>query len=163
MATRVSDPGSDATKTPRINGNAKLGASPRAPRTEIDRRIAHIADLMVDGRWIPRRSAASLADEWAVSLSSIAEYAATASVVVRVGLGTKEEIQTRVLALLDRISILALHKGKYGEATRAAIGLATVAGVVAPTQVRQEISGPDGGPIQTAGVVVLPALDVDEP
>lgn len=134
--------------------------APRASREEIDRRIGEIADLMADGRWLGRRSTAKLAEEWGVSAHSIGEYAATASQLVRRSLGTSDELRTRILATLDRISLLALHKGEYVAATRALLGLAEVAGVKAP--VKTELSGPDGGPIETkAKVVVLPPLDED--
>lgn len=149
----ASDPGGKPSKTPRKS-------APRSTRAAVDARVEIIADLMVDGRWLGRRSAKELAKTWSVSVNAVHEYASTASTLVRVSIGTPEEILVRILASLDRIATLALHKGKYDAAIKANLGLATVLGLNAPTRVKSELSGPDGGPIQTSNaVIILPPLE----
>lgn len=155
MSEIVSDPSGEPSKTPRK-------PAPRSTRAAVDARVEIIADLMVDGRWLGRRSAKELASRWSVSVNAVHEYASTASTLVRVSIGSPEEILVRICASLDRIATLALHKGKYDAAIKANLGLADVLGLKAPTKSKTELSGPDGGPIQTAGVVVLPPLDPEE-
>lgn len=140
----------------------KRKPAPRSTRAAVDARVEIIADLMVDGRWLGRRSAKELAKTWSVSVNAVHEYASTASTLVRVSIGTPEEILVRILASLDRIATLALHKGKYDAAIKANLGLAEVLGLKAPIRSKTELSGPEGGPVQVSSVVVLPPVDPEE-
>lgn len=101
-----------------------------------------------------------LADEWCVSKSTVRNYSAEASRIVGSSIPTGPEFKAGIVEATLRIFGQAEQSASWKDAIGALRLVAELGGHMAPTKTKSELSGPDGGPIQTrACVVELPPLD----
>lgn len=122
-------------------------------------RVDHIADLMRRHSWKGRTTTRALSEAWSLSPSTIQNYSSEASRIVVSELPSGEEAKAGFLAMAEAIRDEALKSGAFGPALDTVKFSAQLCGLMPATKTKAEVSGPDGGPVQMAGVVVLPALD----
>lgn len=129
-----------------------------SPDSGVRARVRHIAGLMTRLEW---RSymAAELAEQWGVARSTVRNYSTEASRVVAASVPSGPEAKAGIVEATLRIAAQAEADGNLKDALGAFRLIADLGGHLAPAKTKTELSGPDGGPIRTAGVVVLPALD----
>lgn len=124
-------------------------------------RVEHIAEMMRRHDWKGRTSQRLLADRWDVSPSTIRNYSAEASRIVISELPSGEEAKAGFLSIADLIREEAMRAGAFGPALDTVKFSAQLCGLMPATKTKNEHSGPDGGPVQMAGIVVLPALELE--
>ena len=135
---------------------------PEPPGSHVRARVGHIADLMRRHAWRKRPMIRDLAEEWGVSKKTVRTYSAEASRVVVSELPSGEEAKVGFIARMEEVFQAAMQDGAYAPAIESQKFVATLCGLMPATKTKNEHSGPDGGPIQTAAVVVLPPLDPEE-
>ncbi len=124
-----------------------------ATKAEVQRRIGVIADMMSGFTWQTRVSHRKLSEEWGCSYNTIEQYAAEASRLVLRSVGDPEQIRGRVLAGMDRLSIVAAVKGELRTAMHGLSELARIAGADQPMRLAlTDASGQDLPP-QVAALV----------
>jgi hypothetical protein len=84
-------------------------------------RVALIADMMAGGRWVLRISARQLAATWGISESRVRHISAEANRVLRQELSPddRDAIRTKLIATLDRVILLSMHRHRYRDAVLA--------------------------------------------
>lgn len=106
--------------------------------------VAHIADLMRRGAWVTGHSRRQLAAEWAVPVSTIANYAARATKEVA-GETTddmREEIRVATIERLQTVAAKAEMAGQFQAVVNSLRVLSEVAGVVSRApMVNVEVGG----------------------
>lgn len=153
-----------------IGQDKEQGASDRDASVRDDR-IAVIVDLKMRLKW-KRLSARRLANEWEVTEGYVHVLASEANKVVRRSAVDPDSIAADLLP-----DLLATYKAAsrsvrdrggdpHAQAKMAASVasiakvLTDVAGLDAPKTTKNQISGPDGGPVQVqTGVLLLPPED----
>ena len=125
-------------------------ANPKASTAEVKRRVAHIADMMSEFRWITRKSARDLSAEWHVAISTVEGYATEASRAVLTSLGDPEQIRARVFAGMDRLTTVAAAKGEFRTAMHGLSEIARLAGLDAPQKVAITDAKGDDLPLEIA-------------
>jgi len=85
----------------------------RAHMTETEQRVNHIADLMVEGRWVVRVTCSYLAAKWGVREKRVRELSAEANRLLRAELSDhdRDAIRTKLCATLDRLIAHACAPG----------------------------------------------------
>lgn len=95
--------------------------TPAARARTTSQRVALIADMMASGRWILRVSARQLAAQWGISESRVRHLSSEANRVLRAELSAedREAIRAKLLATLDRVILLSMHRQRYRDAVSA--------------------------------------------
>lgn len=115
--------------------------------------LGHLTNLTWD-----TVTAEALATQWGLSLSTVQNYSAEAWRYYKIA-GEMPWLREVLVAKLFR-SINACEQDGDQRGVQNGIDLALRAtGNMPATKTKAEVSGPDGGPVQMAGVVVLPALE----
>ena len=83
---------------------------------------------MTANRW-ESSVVAHLAKEWGIDESTVHKRAAEASRRVRWALGDREQLREQVLSFLNVVAHEARQAGKFGDAAKAAMGVAQIAGL----------------------------------
>ena len=138
---------------------ANEGEIPDLSESGVRARVNYVADLMRRHAWDTRVTTPALAEKWGLSESTIGNYAAEASRIVVAGLPTGEWGKAGFMTKAQEVYEAAMQAGAYAAALESQKWAASLCGHSPTTKTKTELSGPDGGPIQTAGVVVLPPID----
>jgi len=121
-------------------------------------RVRHIAELMARLEW-KSRMAEDLAARWGVTESTVRDNSAEASRLFQDALADGPHFQMALREFAIETIKEAKADGNHMAVLKGIDLLADLSGAKAATRSKTELSGPDGGPIQTAGVVVLPAIE----
>lgn len=145
-------------ETEEKEGEEERSPSPPESRARVRDRVEHIVNLMRSLTWRPSM-AEDLAEDWGCAVSTVQNYSAEASRVASRDVPSDSGFRLGLTESAIRIAKACEENGDPKHALVALRLLADLGGHLAPTKTKTELSGPDGGPIQTAGVVVLPPID----
>ena len=140
-------------------GERKVRANPSA-RTDLSKteRVRHIVDLMTTGQFVTARTVHELAVQWGKHEDSVSADAAEASRLVRGAVQSSEEIQARLVAVLDEVIRRSMGNKFSGRTVVEAIkAQAAITGCEAPKQSKVEVSG------NLAALLALAKNEEDEP
>lgn len=152
-------------KTPKSRARPK---SKRPDGSELPKpeRIRHLVGLMARNEYKGGDTLRELATLWGVAVKTVEADATEASRVVRLFVGSSDEIRKAAMESLAGIAAEAramgeIHHG-YMRAAVDAIGMLTGLGG-APTTTRTEHTGKDGAPIVPAKIGILLPEEEPEP
>lgn len=125
----------------------------------MEERIRVVANHMTAMTW-SNDVAANLAETWGVSISTVQNYSAEAHRFLKMA-GEFTWLKPVLVERAMRGINSCEQEGDFKNFFAGLKFLADINGDMAPTKSKRELSGPDGGPIQTtrAKVVLLPPLD----
>lgn len=141
-------------------------------------RVDHIVELMTSLQFVRGKTAKVLARKWHLELDYVHTLTAMASKIVRESVLNKDQIQIKVTQALDKVLDSCLGDNEAYEGDRkifkneavaiqnrkclieAARTLGDFTGAGAPK--RSEISGPDGGPIQSTAQAAIASLTPEQ-
>lgn len=133
----------------------------RTPQGTREARVQHIEGLMRTFKFKRGKTVRDLAKTWGVSEVYCRELSAAASKRIAAAVMEPDAVNAIVGSALEEIIARCMPAKKYREVIEASKAWAHISGAGAPS--KQELSGPDGGPVQIATpTIYLPAERSDE-
>jgi len=130
----------------------------RADATTVEERIRTVAHHMTAMTW-SNETADALAAQWGLTVSTVQNYSAEAHRFLKMA-GEFTWLKPVLVERAMRGVNTCEQEGDFKNFFAGLKFLADINGDMAATKTKSELSGPDGGPIQTrACVVELPPLD----
>lgn len=154
-----------------LSEEATMGPAPVTPGPEatVAQRVDHCWLLMSNGRWLNYRTRLELATAWNVADSTIRDYAAEASRRLRL---EPEEIDAAKLQharFCETVQEQALTTFNdltgmpdFGAALKANELAARFKGIEIDGPKKLELTGKDGGPIETKAPVIMVPAEIEE-